>query len=419
MHAVIIGNGIAGTTAARVVRRHATGWRVTLVSDESPEPLARTAWMYVYMGHLTLGQTRPYEPRFWAENRIGLVHDRALALDAEARTLTLRDGEPLAYDRLLLATGSVPAFYDWPGQHLAQGLYHLQDLERMERETAGVRHAVVVGGGLIGVEMVEMLRTRGIGVTYLVRESRYLEHALPERESRHIESEMRRHGVDLRLGTELAEIVGADRPEAVVTSEGERIDAGWVGIATGVRPNVDWLRGSGVEIGRGVLVDPTLATSLPGVYAAGDCAELREPPDGRPARQPIWYTGRQQGATAAAGLLGQPRRYEPGVFFNSAKFFDTEWQTYGDVRADPPAGWTDLVSEGTGEAGRVRLVRLQADETGALRGMHGLGVRLRQAVCTRWIAGGLAIHDAADRLDEALFEPEFSDPLHLFAPETP
>ena len=414
MHVAIVGNGIAGVTAARVVRRARPGWRVSMISDESAEPLARTAWMYVYMGHLTLGQTRLYEPRFWDDNRIERVHDRVDAVDPEANTLALRSGGELGYDRLLIATGSVPAFHGWPGQELGgvQGLYSLQDLDRMKRDTAGVRHAVVLGGGLIGVEMAEMLHTRGIGVTYLVREGRYLAHGLPERESRLVEAEIRSHGIDLRLGTELDAILGDGRVRAVRTSAGDEVRAEWVGIATGVRPNVAWLAGAGIETARGVLVGPTLETNVPGVFAAGDCVELREPPPGRPARQPIWYTGREQGAVAAAGLVGAPRAYAPGVFFNSAAFFGVEWQTYGDVAVEPTADRRDLVVEGPGPGGRTRMVRLQGDAaSGRLLGVNGLGLRLRQRVCAAWIRDGVSLDDASARLPEALFDPEFSPSL--------
>lgn len=410
MHIVIVGNGIAGVTAARVVRRQRPDWRVTIVSEEAPTHYARTAWMYVYMGHLTREHTRPYAEAFWSDNRLDRIHDRVEHLDVQGKTLTLRQGGPLAYDRLLIATGSVPAFYDWPGQDLAgvQGLYHLQDLDQMERDASGARGAVVVGGGLIGVEMVEMLLTRGTDVTYLVREDRYMAHAMPERESRLLEGVIRSHGVDLRLGTEPLAFRGGDRVEAVDTSTGDTLAADWVGIATGVRPNIAWLDGSGVETSRGVRVDRQMRTSEPDVFAAGDCAEHREPPPGRPPIEPLWYTGRIQGATAGMGLAGTPRRYTPSVFFNSAKFFDVEWQLVGRIEPEPAPEVVDAVAE-DGSGHGPRLIRLQADAaSGALRGIHALGIRIRQTEIAEWIASGLSLDDALSRLPEVVFDPEFS-----------
>jgi NADPH-dependent 2,4-dienoyl-CoA reductase/sulfur reductase-like enzyme len=399
MHVVIVGNGIAGVTAARHVRKADADARITLVSDETATPFARTALMYVYMGVLTRSHTALYEERFWAENRIDRDVDRALRLDPDRQRLALRSGGDVPYDRLLVATGSVPFLPNWPGASLdgVQGLYHLRDLDRMEAATAGVERAVVVGGGLIGVELAEMLRTRGVGVTFLVREARYLPRVFSEQESALVAGAIRAHGVDLRLGAEVARVEGQGRAEAVVTVDGERHPAGFVGVGTGVRPNVGWL-GDAVEADRGVLVDPELRTSAPNVWAAGDCAQLREPPPGVRAVEPIWYTARLQGATAGLGMAGRAVPYRPGVFFNSAKFFDLEWQVYGATSgAGTDWEWTD---------GRRGLRVRHAD--GAVQGVSALGVRLRQAVCTKWIEEGWPIDRVLDDLGAARFDPEFA-----------
>ena len=414
MHLVVIGNGIAGVTCARYVRRRRPDARITLVSDESDHHYARTALMYVYMGVLTYGQTKPYEDRFWADNRIGLVRDRVERVETRTKRLLLRDGPPLGYDVLLVASGSRPRFYDWPGQDLdgVQGLYGLPDLAAMERWTMDggrpIERAVVVGGGLIGVEMAEMLRTRGIAVTFLVRERTYLEGVLPPEEGALVAREIRRHGVDLRLGTELREILpdAAGRARAVVTTEGEEIPCRFVGLATGVTPNVAFLEGSGIEMGRGVLVDRHFRTNVPDVYAAGDCAEFRDPPPGRKAVEQLWYTARAHGATVAHTLCGTPRAYDPGVFYNSAKFFDVEYQTYGRIDPLPPAGEEALCWEASD--GR-RLIRLQYEVGGDRRvvGFDLLGVRYRHAVCADWIARGAGVEEVLENLGAANFDPEF------------
>lgn len=408
VHLVVVGNGIAGITAARLVRKRDPATKITVVSDEGAHPYARTALMYVYMGHLTLGQTKLYEDGFWARSRIALVRDHVEQVEADAKRLVLRDGAPLAYDRLLVATGSVPALPNWPGRGLdgVQGLYGLPDLAAMERDTAGVRHAVVVGGGLIGVELAEMLRVRGIGVTMLVREGSYYASAMPPEEGRIIEREICRHGVDLRLKTEVREVLGDDRGRvhAVVTTAGEEIPAAWVGVGTGVRPNVGWLEGSGIEVGRGVLVDECLRASAPGVFSAGDCAELRNPPPGRRPIEPLWYVARAQGAAVAGTITGTPTPYRPGPFFNSAKFFDLEWQLYGRIDPAPPDGEGALVWD----TGR-RLVRVQHEATGVRRvvGFDALGVRLRQDVCADWLTRGAGLDEATKNFGAAVFDPEF------------
>ena len=245
-----------------------------------------------------------------------------------------------------------------------------------------------------------MLATRGVAVTFLVREPRYLASALSEQESALVAAAIRSHGVDLRLGAEVERVEGAGRAEAVVTTDGERIPADVVGVGIGVRPNVGWL-GESLAVDRGVLVDDALRASAENVWAAGDCAQLRTPPPGVRAVEPIWYTARLQGATAGLGMAGRPRPYAPPVFFNSAKFFDLEWQLCGDL-AGPATDWER--SDG------ARSVRIRHRD-GAVVGVSGLGVRLRQAVCSRWIEERWPLDRAVADLPAARFDAEFSPML--------
>ena len=164
MHLVIIGNGITGVSCALAVRRLRPEARITLVSAESTHHYSRTALMYVYMGHMRAQDIKPYEDWFWEENRLGLVHASASALNTAGRLLTLDNGTTLAYDHLLLATGSESKRYGWPGQDLAgvQGLYNLPDLEAMARDTHGIKgfhtleqavqfQGIALDGGVIDV----------------------------------------------------------------------------------------------------------------------------------------------------------------------------------------------------------------------------------------------------------------------------
>jgi NADPH-dependent 2,4-dienoyl-CoA reductase/sulfur reductase-like enzyme len=413
MRLAVLGNGIAGVTAARHVRKLDPSAEITVVSDETVYPYARTALMYVYMGHLTFGHTRLYEDGFWGKNRIALRLGRVERVDPEARRLLLREGPPLAYDRLLIATGSSPRRGGWLGEDLqgVQPLYGLPDLNAMERDTAGLARAVVIGGGLIGIELAEMLRTRGVHVTMLVRERHYHASVLPEAEGRLVEREIRRHGVDLRLATGVRQLLGDDRGRvrAVVTESGEEIPAEFVGVGIGVRPNVGFLEGSGIQTRRGVLVDRMLRTNLPDHFAAGDCAELRDPIPGRLPTEPIWYTARLQGAAVAHTITGRPRPYSPGPFFNSAKFFTVEYQTYGRVLPEDVPGTGSFYWE---NSDRCRSVRLVYDlESLALLGVNLFGTRGRQGVFEGWITDGTPLPEVLANLPAADFDSELSAPL--------
>lgn len=410
MHLVIIGNGITGVTAATTARRLQPTARITLVADETPHHYSRTALMYVYMGHLRPADIKPYEDWFWAENRLELIQATATHFDAGAQQVHLDNGQTLAYDKLLLATGSVSRFADWPGQRLrgVQGLYGLPDLEQMTRDTHGIRQAVVVGGGLIGVELAEMLHTRGVAVTLLVRDDRYWGSVLPKAEAELVDHQLRAHHIDVRYRTELAELLGdaEGRVRAVRTTAGEELPAQWVGLATGVIPNLMLAQKSGVETDRGILVDELLQTNQPHVFAAGDCAQHRQPGAGEVPIEQLWYTGRMQGQTVAHTICGQPTPYRRGVWFNSAKFFNLEYQTYGQVPANSVEGIESFYWQHLTRACAVRINFRPADG-GAVTGMNAMGLRQRHDVWEAWLQAGTPVQEVMRELGAANFDPEF------------
>lgn len=409
MRIVILGNGISGITAARFIRKQSEQ-EITVVSAESDHFFSRTALMYIYMGHMQLRDTQPYEPAFWEKNRIQLRRAWIENIDFNRKQLFPSEGDPIPYDKLILAVGSVPNKFGWPGQDLdrVHGLYTLQDLSAMERASqAGIERAVIVGGGLIGIEMAEMFHSRQIPVTMLVREASYWDHVLPPEESQMVNREIREHGIDLRLETELREIQddGQGGVAAVVTNSGERIDCQYVGLTAGVRPNIDFLKDSPLDTEKGILVDNYLRTNIPDVYAAGDCAQLRSPRPGRKPIEAIWYTGRMMGEVVAYNICGQAIPYHPGIWFNSAKFFNIEYQVYGEVQAQAPASHHQLYWEHPDGRRAIRIV-YHAEE-GRVLGFNLMGVRYRHEVCEKWIREQAPIREVLQQLPLANFDPEF------------
>ena len=413
MHVVIIGNGISGITAARHIRKQADH-RITVISAESDYFFSRTALMYIYMGHMAYEHTKPYEDHFWKKNRIGLVRAFVQQVQPVSKTILLDSGESLSYDWLVIATGSQPNKFGWPGQDLegVQGLYSLQDLEALEKNAPNnqeCKRAVIVGGGLIGIELAEMLRSREIPVTFLVRESSFWNGVLPAGESRMINEHIREHQVDLRLGTNLKEILpdGQGRARAVITDKGETIDCQLVGLTAGVRPNIGFLEGSGIETDKGVLVDRYLRTNVPDVYAIGDCAQQKTPVGRRRAVEAVWYTGRMMGETVAQTLCGNPTPYNPGHWFNSAKFFDIEYQTYGWVSGELQKNETETQFHWRHPSEKICLTLAYEKHRGTFLGINTFGIRMRHAVVDRWLTEKRPIDEVVQRLGEANFDPEF------------
>lgn len=410
MRIAIIGNGISGVTAARFLRK-LSDHEITLISAETDYFFSRTALMYIYMGHMRFKDTQPYEPFFWEKNRINLVRDYVNSVDTDSKQLVMAKGANITYDKLIIACGSTPNKFGWPGQDLkgVGGLYSFQDLENMEAYSDGLKRAVIVGGGLIGIEMAEMFHSRHIPVTFLVREKSYWDAVLPAEESEMINRHILENHIDLRLQTELKEIVddGKGRACAVITNTGERIECGFVGLTAGVRPNVNFLKDSGIEIQRGIVVNEHLETNIPDVYAIGDCAQQNKPMPGRRPVEAVWYTGRMMGETVAHNICGNPVAYDPGIWFNSAKFIDIEYQVYGTVLARAPENHTAVYWEHPDGRKSVRLIYDR--ETEAILGFNLMGVRYRHEVCEAWIKAKTPIGEVLENLGLANFDPEFYD----------
>ncbi|MFT5735851.1 MAG: NADPH-dependent 2,4-dienoyl-CoA reductase/sulfur reductase-like enzyme [Maribacter sp.] len=412
-HIVIIGNGVSGVTLARHVRK-LSDHKVTIISAETDYFFSRTALMYVYMGHMKFEHTQPYENWFWKKNRIDLVKGYVEKVDTSVKTVQLANGEKIAYDTLVIATGSKPNKFGWPGQDLdgVQGLYSKQDLDNLEKfapnkETC--KRAVIVGGGLIGIEMAEMLRSRKIPVTFLVREKSFWNGVLPAEESALINEHILEHHIDLRLDTNLVEII-ADKngkATAVVTDKGDTIECNVVGLTAGVTPNIDFLKTSGIVLGRGVKVNRHLETSAKSVYAIGDCAEQHEAIGNRRPIEAVWYTGRMMGEALAQTLCGNPTEYTPGHWFNSAKFLDIEYQTYGWVFSERTKKEHEQHFHWRHHKEKICITIAYDKQSKLFLGINTFGIRMRHEIFDRWLTEKRTTDYVMKYLKDANFDPEF------------
>lgn len=407
-HIVIIGNGISGVTLARHIRKQ-SNHQITIISSETEFFFSRTALMYVFMGHMKFEHTQPYENDFWKKNNIHLVKGFVEQINTKEKALILDNGIVINYDKLVIATGSKPNKFGWPGQDLkgVTGLYHKQDLENLEALAPQTKHAVIVGGGLIGIELAEMLRSRNIGVSFLVRESSFWNVVLPEGESQMINRHILEHHIDLRLETGLKEIISDENgyAKAVVTDKDEIIECQIVGLTAGVSPNIEFLINSGIELGRGVKVNRYLETNIKDVYAIGDCAEQHESIGLRRPIEAVWYTGRMMGEALAQTLTGKPTQYNPGHWFNSAKFLDIEYQTYGWVFAKPLDNEEQFYWE---HSSGKKAIRISFDKNNKqFLGINTFGIRMRHEFFDKVLTDKQTVDFVIRNLKQANFDPEF------------
>lgn len=413
-HIVIIGNGISGVTLARHIRKNSDK-KITIVSAETDYFFSRTALMYIYMGHMKFEHTQPYENWFWKKNHIELKKGFVEEINTENKELIFSNKETLGYDKLVLAVGSKPNKFGWPGQDLkgVQGLYHKQDLDSLEKYAPNnkvCKRAVIVGGGLIGIELAEMLHTRNIPVTFLVREESFWNGVLPRGESEMINRHILDNHIDLRLGVNLKEIKEDENGHCrsiVIAETGEEIACDFVGLTAGVSPNIEFLKESAIETNRGILVNRFLETNVKDVYAIGDCAEQRKAIGNRRPIEAVWYTGRMMGETLAQTLCGNPLEYRPGHWFNSAKFFDIEYQTYGWVFSEKHKKESEIHFHWKHEDNHKCITVAYEKDTNKFLGINTFGIRMRHEIFDKWLTEERSVNHVMEHLADANFDPEF------------
>lgn len=409
MKIVIIGNGVAGITCAFTARQRDPDAEITVISGETDYFFSRTALMYAYMDVMPRRNLEPIERGAYDNQRIKRVRDWVVDMDATAKTLTLEGGQTLSYDRLVFAVGARPNLFPWKGvDQVKDGLVHfvsMQDLDNCERLTPSTRKAVVVGGGLIGIELVESLLHHGVHVTFLIREPYYWPVALGKEEAEFVVRHMREHKVDVRLSEEMTsmEVDASGRIKTVHTNKGDALDCQLLGIAAGVRPNLDRIKAfkDAPEMGRGIIVNDRLETSLPGVYACGDCAEIH-PEGGKPYGETIWYSAKRQGALVGRNLFDDAIGYRPPLFFNSSKFFEIEYTTVGQVMSAPEGTPTIYMKM----PGRDVSVRIVHDGTSVI-GFNMLGSRWNHEILERWILERRSPEFVQKNLKAAQYDVEF------------
>ena len=405
----IIGNGIAGITLALEVRKKDSEVQIQVLSKEHPFFFSRPALMYIYMGHMRVEDTQPYENYTWEEKNIELIQTEVTSIDYSANKLRHSDGE-IQFDKLVIATGSKPNFFDWPGINAkgVQGLYHMQDLHLLESNTPGTKSAVIIGGGLIGVELAEMLHMRGIEVTLLVREKYFWNSVLPKEDSVLVGEHILSRDIKIIAEDEL-ESVQADedqRVKSITTKKGQILDCQILGITVGVQPNIEFLKNNELKIDRGILIDHQFKTNFDNVYAIGDCAQFENPIEGRRPIEQVWYTGKMHGETLAHILTDSTElKYTPGIWFNSAKFVDMEYQTYGLFPAKPIDGTSNFYWRHQINDVSVHLHYSSDDDR--IIAFNFFGTRARHVACEKWIAEGAKITEVLADLGWADFDPEF------------
>ncbi len=363
---LIVGASLTGAKAAETLREEGFDGRVVLVGAEPHRPYERPPLSKGYLqGEAERDSVYVHPEGFYATQEIELLRGREVtAVDPGARTATLSDGEALAWDRLLLATGSEPRRLPIPGAELegVHVLRTLDDCDRLRDVIAAGGRLVVIGAGWIGAEAAASARTGGMEVTVVEREAVPLQTVLGAEVGGMYADVHRDHGVELLTGTGVEAIEGDGRAERVVVQGGRAVDCAAVLVGVGVAPRTALAEAAGLAVDNGVLVDATLHAGGD-VFAAGDVANAEHPFFGRRVRVEHWANALNQGPAAARAMLGRTDPYERLPYFFSDQY-DVGMEYSG--LADPGA---PVVVRGD-LAAREALVFWLGDDGAVLAGMN-------------------------------------------------
>lgn len=330
---IIVGAGHGGANTAIQLRQKEYAGSIAIIGDEPELPYERPPLSKEYFaGEKEFARIQIRPEQFWVDKGVTMIlNTRITAVDPAAHQLTAANGTSFTFGKLVWATGGSPRMLPIPGGDLpgVQGVRTRADADNMKAAAETANQVVVIGGGYIGLEAAAVLTKAGKKVILLEALDRVLARVAGEQLSRFFEADHRAHGVDIRLGVSVAAIEGMDRVTGVRLADGSVIPADLVIVGIGIIPAVEPLIAAGAEGGNGVNVDEFCRTSLPDIYAVGDCAAHANGfADGATIRLESVQNANDQGSTVAKHIVGIEDAYKALPWFWSNQY-DLKLQTAG------------------------------------------------------------------------------------------
>ena len=329
---IIVGTGVAGLAAAEIIRQRDPHGHLTIIGDDRDGYYSRPGIAY-YLNRMI--PERQLFPRSTAELRALIptrIYARMTQILQELHQIVLDNDRHLDYDRLLLATGSRATMINFPGKELTGviKLYTLEDVRSILKQVKRCREAVVIGDGIVGIELAEGLAAQGLRVHIFMLGDRLWPMVLDDTESRLVERGLAHHGIRLHPSTQMVEAVGRQGVlDHVLTKAGETIPCQLLGIAIGVASEMEPAKQAGLATDRGILVNEYLETSASDIFAAGNVAQIRDSRSGSVYMETLWATARSQGQVAGINLTGGRIAYDRETMFNVVCIGDIITATIG------------------------------------------------------------------------------------------
>ncbi|MBS7626488.1 NAD(P)/FAD-dependent oxidoreductase [Candidatus Bathyarchaeota archaeon] len=319
---VIVGNSVAAIAAVEAIRKHDGDGEITVISDEPYSAYSRPLITYALAGKISEDSIFYRDKNFYYKNKVETILGiKVTSLNTKEKYVTLKDGDEIHFDKLLISTGGTPISPNIRGRDL-HGVFtftKLDDLKRVREYIHQYRvgEAVVVGGGLIGLKTAEALTMLKIKVSIVELADRILSVTFDKKASSIIERSLRKIGCEVITGNTVSEIKGRDRVSAVILKDGKKINCGMVILAIGVTPNIDLIKNTDIKVNRGILVDNHMQTNIPDIYAAGDVSECVDLIGGATRPIAIWPNAYRQGNVAGYNMAGIPKEYTGSIVMNS------------------------------------------------------------------------------------------------------
>ncbi len=390
---IIVGNGVAAISAVEAIRARGDDTPILVFTDQECAFYSRPSLYYIMLGRIEWDDAWG-RPQVWYEqNGVDLrCGTNVTKINPGDHTIQIERKTNIEYSKLLLAIGTRGRVLPWADQHL-RGIVTLNTLLDVVGITdllSSVKRAVVAGGGLTSIELVESCRHWGLATTFVMRGPRFLDRQLNDDEAEIIHRCLREGGAEVRTNEEIAAVEGrlGRVQSATLKGTGEEIFCGLVGCAVGVIPNKELVEEAGGEAAQGVVTDDHMRTTLPDVWAAGDIVQVRGP-EGAPSRsEMLWYVAADMGRVAGANMAGGDVSYQRRVFLNVSEFCGIDFCGVGSIEPGQPEVEEMVISDRDNK-GSIRLVT----KDGALVGACFLGdIRLAD-IARGLIAKGAKLRD--------------------------
>jgi len=340
---VIVGAGNAGISAVEAIRETDPTGEIIVINGENATPYCRPLIVDVLRGEKSFDEIHLRDPGWYDERNIKVITgDPATGLDVGAKSIELKSGKVVSYEKLLIATGSQP--FSPPIKGLddipAFTLYREDDIEELKAACKPGDKALLAGIGLIGLQAMTSLKELGVEITSVELMPKVLPLILDQKASEYAKARLEEHGIEVITGSGIAEFKKTDVGDhklVAVTDKCQEIGFDFLLMATGMRPDLALLEGSGIEIDRGIKVSGEMQTNVPGIYAAGDITVFENWIEGEPEIHAHWVNAYHQGRIAGTHMAGGTTEpYQP-MFLNSLSIFGLPIITFGASRIDEPA----------------------------------------------------------------------------------